>query len=575
VACLLLISLAAAYIALIRYLDNTNLSTTNGLWKAPWVHEWELGTYRPLDTGDLFYLPAYGFLCRLIPDQAVSYGVHGELVTYRKMAMLNAVFSALSSCAVFLLAFRFLESIHAALVVALAHACTGFVLLHGVNSEDVTPAYAFFVLTVLSFFAHAQTRKLRWLVLCAGFLALTTVFHWTLMIPAAAAVLISQAVLVMKRKHPAWSLAAFPLVFLVMIGLAALCANLLYPDSSFSPWQILYPSKAGPSGWLGFRWNKLIFASAGIGSYYLGAQQFSDYRAAFRSPFLLTVGISWLYLLAVLGAAVSAFFRRRTSGDLRLLAGFGGMLFGVGELEHLYSQPQDPQSQLQPMFLSVAALILILCYLRGRLKRRAYRLATASLALASLAVGFWNVKLLAASRGGDSQYVPAVKQLARLFPPDTFIRVSHAYEEWNTWWYVEENRGNWSDFRANTILLLLPFADHAGISAAAAAEMVKRRIAEAFASGQRVVACSLWVQEKADFAMMMAAVTDREKAEEYYDTLRDAFPTGQTWDTPVGRFVELLPVAPAAIHRQDRMVESRLKPRGTERIPDGLSRPDR
>ncbi len=546
VACLLFVSLATVYIGLIVYLDNTNLSTTNGLWKSPWVRAWELGTGRPIDSGGLLYLPTYGFLCGLIPDGAVSYGDHGEIVTYRKMAMLNAFFSALASSAVFLLALRFTASVSAALLVAFAHASTGFVLLHSINSEDVTPAYAFFVLAVLNFFGYVQTRKFRWLVLCAGFLALTTVFHWTLMIPAVAAVGVAQLVLVMKREHPAWSLVAFPLVFLAMIGLATVFANLLYPDISLSPWQILYPAKAGPSGWLGFGWNKLIYSSIGIGNYYLGAQQLTDYRTAFRSSFLVTMGISWLYFLVVLGASISAWFSRRTSGDLRLLAGFCGLLFGVGELEHLYSQPQDPQSQLQPMFLSIAGLILILGYLRVSLKRRGFRLATASLAVVSVGVGLWNVKLLAAYRGWDSQYVAAVKELARLFPPDKYTRVSHVYEAWNTWWYVEVDQGNWGDFHAKNIHLLSPFLDHAGISAAAAAEMVKGRVAEAFASGQRVVACSLWVQEKAEFAGMMTTVIDGARAGAYYDALRGAFRTGRTWDTPVGRFVELLPAGDSA-----------------------------
>jgi hypothetical protein len=241
VALLLALGLAVVYITLIVRIDNTNLGTTNGLWKAPAVRAWELGTGALGDSGGLFYIPTYGLLSRWIPDSFVSYGVHGELVTFRKMAFLNALFGAVASGVVFLLALRF--------VVFLAHASAGFVVLNSLNSEDVIPAYAFFMLTTTLWFEYVVRRKAYFLVASALFLTLTTLFHWTLMIPGLAALGATQLLMVLKKKHRAWLLIGFPLLFVGMIEVVEVYLHFQNPSFwHLSPLQILYPAKASPLG---------------------------------------------------------------------------------------------------------------------------------------------------------------------------------------------------------------------------------------------------------------------------------------------------------------------------------------
>src|ERR1700722_20361007 len=70
---------ASIYLGAVVVLDNTNIGTTNGLWKTPLVRGWEKGTSHKLDSGEWLYPPLYGVLCRAIPDARVSY-------TFRKMA---------------------------------------------------------------------------------------------------------------------------------------------------------------------------------------------------------------------------------------------------------------------------------------------------------------------------------------------------------------------------------------------------------------------------------------------------------------------------------------------------------
>jgi hypothetical protein len=136
---------AAAYLCLVVTIDNTNLGTTNGLWKSPAVFAWGHEYDGPLDSGGVLYAPVYGFLTSLIPDSLLQYGTPAEDLTFRKIAVLNAIFGGLASGLISFLALRFTASLFAAGVISLVHAGTAFVLLNSINSEDIIPSYAFFL----------------------------------------------------------------------------------------------------------------------------------------------------------------------------------------------------------------------------------------------------------------------------------------------------------------------------------------------------------------------------------------------------------------------------------------------
>ena len=101
---------AAAYLCLIVTIDNTNLGTTNGLWKSPAVFAWGHGFNGPLDSGGILYGPVYGLLTRLIPDSWLQYGTPAADLTFRKMAVLNALFGGIACGLVCFLALRFTGS---------------------------------------------------------------------------------------------------------------------------------------------------------------------------------------------------------------------------------------------------------------------------------------------------------------------------------------------------------------------------------------------------------------------------------------------------------------------------------
>lgn len=533
------LTLAGFYVGLVVYLDNTNLGTSNGLWKAPLVRYWETNTGRPVESAGPLYLPVYGLLAGAIPDQVVSYGVRGSFLTFRKMAILNALFGALASCAVFLLAVRLLRSQVAALTVCLGHALAAFVLLNSLNSEDVIPAYAFFVIASALLFEYVATRRWFWLPASVGFFVLAMLFHWTLLVPALAAAGMALLALALNERRQRLAPVAFFALFFLAVLLASGLPELVF-GRTIPVLELLYPGKARPNGYLGLSTEKGLLAVMGVGNYFSGGRNLTNYDAAFGDrEALWEMAVSWLYLAVAIGGCVWSWFSRLGSRNARLLALFGLVLFGVGELEHLYSQPQDPQSQIQPMFVGTIGLIVILGILERLTARKALLGVLGVLTLAFLCNGAHNLGLMSEARGQDSSSLVLVRQLGELFPPERTVLVLEGSEAWDTWRFTETFHGNSVFFGSRMIYLATPFTQRAGVSSTEAAEWARGRIDRALDAGDSVVTRALWIEQRREFAGSLIYATSRENAGAYWDILHSAYETGRSWDTRIGRFTEL------------------------------------
>ena len=534
VALLLFIVFASIYLAAIVKIDNTNIGTTNGLWKTPMVRGWEMGSARQLDSGEWLYAPLYGFLCRLIPDRWVSYGTPAPVLTFRKMAMLNGIFGGLASAFVFLLALRMLASVIASFVAALAHGCAAFVIVNSINSEDILPAYTFFVLMTILLCMYIERKRLGYLIAAGVCCAMLTLLHWTLMLPALAGAFVIGVAVLFNDRRRGWMLPIFLGAFLLSLELFVLAFG-----HAYSIRQILYPSKAGASGYLGLHWTKLLFTAIGIGNYFVGGRNISDYPAAFRDANVLAwMRISWAFAAITLAALAWAATRRDSRITLRMLAIFGLAVFGAAEIEHLYSQPQDPQSQIQPMFASILGVIVIL----GAAQRvdRAWLRRAAVFGLGALFIweGGYNTLLLMTQLGADSRFMKTAAELAQTFPAENTVLVTNGWEEWNAWIYIENFGGDGARFAERNIGLANGFVEHPGISPAAAADLMARQIQESLKHG-RVVANVIWAGSSDDFAASLTSLVNPAEARMYTSRLKSAFHTGRTWITSAGKFVEL------------------------------------
>ncbi|GEM_PF-1467589 len=538
-ASLCAIIVAAIYIGLVVTTDNTNLGTTNGLWKSPVVFAWGHGATDPVDSGGMLYADLYGHLARLIPDSLLRYGVAPPDVTFRKMAILNAMFGGLASGLVFLLAYRFTYSIAFAAAICLMHAGAGFVLLDSINSEDIIPAYAFFLGATICFFEFLHRGGVRWFAASALLLALATLLHWTVMVPGLAAVCAVYAILLPHGKRFLWQGTVWLLAFCVLAQILILIA---LPRHHIPFWYVLYPGKANAGGWLGLFGEKFWYLLVGTGNYFSGANNMANYKMAFENASILrSMVLSWTVLAIALASCIAVAIRRRATSAAQFLSVYALALFTVGEAGAVYSQPQDPQMQIEPMFVVIAGMVLLVrqgAALNGSIGRRCGMLALTGIAVAN---STWNVYLMQRGRGQDSEAIAAIAEIGRLFPKTKTVIVSHGFEGWLSWDYVLLWKGDSKGFIENSVHLARPFTITRGIKGSDAASIVCKQIDAALSEGRRVVAAALWTMPAQEMVDSLTTVTDQSDARAYVAILKKRYRSGAEWNTRLGRFVEILP----------------------------------
>lgn len=521
IAVVLALAVACFYIGLIVTNDNTNVGTSNGLWKSVDVAGWTHQTGLPLDSGELLYAATYGRLAWLIPDSLLHYGSAPPDVTFRKMAVLNALFGGAACGLVFLLALRLTRSRVAAAVIALTHASASFVMLNSINSEDIIPAYTFFLAATVCFFEFLRLGGPRWFLASALMLAVANLLHWTVMAPGLASFgAVFGWLGIRDRKWLAAGI-AWLAVFLTWVQGLVLLA---YPHRLIPIWVAVYPGKANAGGWVGLLAGKAGLAFRGMGNSFCN----------------VAMNVSWA-VLAISVVACLVTLIRPGRQDLKLAAVSALALFLVGEMGAVYSQPQDPQMQIQPMFILTEGMILLgagVVALNGSYWRQALGLVTV-VALAANAAH--NARSFLSDRGQDSMASAGVLELNRLFPKDKAAIIWHGWEPWVTWQYVLLWPHHMDSYLRQNVLLASPFVAKRGITAAEAAVLTEQSIDGHLARGIRVVASPVWTNPVDDFASSMVSVTDREWAKTYLEQLKTRYRTGTTWKTLFGTFTELVP----------------------------------
>jgi hypothetical protein len=299
---------------------------------------------------------------------------------------------------------------------------------------------------------------------------------------------------------------------------------------------ILLPGKANAAGWVGLFAEKIWYFLLGVGNYFSGANNIDSFRLALASPSVLhSMIISWLVLGIALVSCCAAVLRPSTPPIPRILAIFALVMFAVGEAGAIYSQPQDPQMQIEPMFVVIAGMLLLPW--GNRMLRNA---VVGALVLFALN-GAWNVHLMMQYRGLDSRSYGEVAELNRLFPKETTVVVCQGMEGWITWQYVFFWDGHWADWMQRNFQLARAFTTVRGNTGDAAAEMIEAEINEARSKGLRIVAGALWTVPEDEAVGSYTTVTTEANAKVFVAKLRRDFHAGQQWNTAIGPFVELLP----------------------------------
>jgi hypothetical protein len=509
-------------VGLIGWLQNVNIITGNGLYKAiqaePWISDF---AHARLDYANYLYFPLYGALAHLLDLLGILRGV-----AFKQFAYLNAFFASLAIVSVYAFVHRLTGSVVAATLAALFHFGTGFFLLLGVISEDIMPGYFLVLVSMLLAGLWFARPTYRQIVLVTAIFTLGWLVEWRLMFPTlpafGLALLLSEGDWTTRLKRVATLIVSL----LATAGIVELCWE--GHNGAIGLPDLLWTGKGVASGWAGISWDKAWMMLSGIGNYFLILGGFVDPLSAQRAmgPLLVSVALQTMLFIA----CVTLMWPRRDDPRLRNVAiVFLGTL-GAGQVMNFYAQPQDPQMQINVMpWLTVAWALLAAALLA---RRRALWPALAVVSLAPLA---WNVVSLSKWRGGDTAALNALAALEKNLSPDGTVYVYWGFEPITTWQYMLWSRS--PDWDGITTIGRAPVASpkfkwisidsgairHPARTAEEDAQTIKHDIDQALDLGYRVAISDVWTWDVKELTGQLGGLSAAGHAPAIHAMLHDNF----------------------------------------------------
>jgi hypothetical protein len=505
-------------VALTIFIDNSNAITSNGLWKLGTVLAWRDAPGRAsTEPANALYFPLMGAGVRL-----------AEMIwpggPWTHVAMINAAFFAMAGACCYQTILVLTGQRAAAAGAALCHTFLAFPLFLATSSEDIGPGYAFYTLALLGVAFTARGNRSVWWAALTG-LAFTQSWlqHWTLLLPAFLPLLVAMFWCGREQGKAFWKL---PLAFLCGAALVLVLIGAFTPVPVNT---LLWPGKGLGSGWAGWTFDKVVYTFAAIAHYQFFGLNAPSFATLIQWPYIcgLLIGLVTFGALVWFVARGKAQWRTSPPVYATLLAALG--TFVCGEIMNLYSQPQDPQMQVQPLYWMVLAIGLFLSDTKFR--RRA-ALVTSYLALLILLNG----RQLLLARGGDSQALSAVRQLEKASPPTNTLWVEHAFDQVNSWTFVLWPAGDRHICHIGTDWVAHPKWTSSQVVANALKEM-----GQAKAQGRNLVAGAIWDKSEDEFVGSFQTIVGPDQSRPLYRALHETYDGVPLTRTHWGQYYLLVP----------------------------------
>ena len=332
---------SAFFIAVVLWFDNAQGGLTgNGVFHSFQLKPWILNpATAELDRSNYLYYPIFGAGCRLLDLLGIFAGDPRRQVT-----ILNSLTGGICLGIVYALARSLTRDRTVALMAAAFHGASAFVLFLTITNEDIMPGYVI-VFGAMALASNWFARPTIARVL--GISVLFTIgwlFEWRLIIPTLPALM---AALWLCERRLAWRI-GWNVVLLAGVFLTTLSVSLITKGhpGEMGPIGLIWTGKGVASVWAGFTWAKMFYLSDGIAAYLLG-------EGLTRIPHFpgwdvwryTSIGISAIVAWVALGML----WRARDDNRSWALAAIFGGTFVAGEVLNAYSQPHDPQMQINVM----------------------------------------------------------------------------------------------------------------------------------------------------------------------------------------------------------------------------------
>jgi hypothetical protein len=524
---------------LIGWLQNVHIITANGMYKSiqaePWITD---PASARLDQSNYLYFPLYGALARALDALGILKGM-----PWKQFAYLNAFWASLAVVFIYAFVCSATGDAWAAIGAACFQLGCGYFLLLATINEDIMPGYAVVLGAMVLAGLWFDRPTIARVATVGALFTVGWLIEWRLIFPTLPALVLALAL----AEGPIGRRLQWIGTLLASIVAVAGIVQLLWEghNGAMGLHDILWTGKGVATGWAGVSSDKAWMMLSGIGNYFLIAGGWVDPRSAERAAAPLAVAV--LLQLAILIASVVALWPRRADRRLRAIAiVFLGTLV-AGQVLNFYSQPQDPQMQINVMPWLTVAWGLLLAALMPR-----SRSIAAMLAIVSLLPLAWNVGQLSRFRGGDTAALAALSGLEQHFPPASTVFVYWGFEPITTWQFALWSRSwDWdgavaiapapsTDPKFKWIALDAGAIRHPDWSAEQHAASIKRDIDQALDRGYRVVISDVWTWDRHELAGQLGALSAANRADAIYKMLHDSYDARPAFSDPgAGTYYEL------------------------------------
>jgi len=526
-------------ISLIVWLDNAEGITGNGVFKAvqakPWIAD--PGTAR-LDPSNYLYFPFLGVVCRLLDLIGVF-----PADPRRQITIINAFSAALCLCIVYLLVREITKRRLVAWIAVLFHLACAFFLNLAISNEDIMAPYALlFASMALACVWFVQPTKLR-VALVAALFTVAWMFEWRLMFPTLPGMLIALGLSPGPLAHRLGRIALF---LGTMVALAWVTVSLWgsHPNNVYSVLDLLWTGKGMDKGWAGFSLRKIGFLWVGIGEYVAGGRNISGFDAIASMWKDLLLSTTFVAIVGL--GALAILWANRQATDARILAAIFGVTFGAGEVLNLYSQPQDPQMQINVMSWLTIAWALVAAA-TASVRPLPILAAFAAFSLALLSYNIWMLKPL---RGYDTAWRQALERIEKEADPARTVFLLHGFDStvskmfyhWDGDWEYFATLGPSPTPRTKFKILALVSGpvNKTQLSPSELADDLERQIVRVMDLGYDVVASEIWGWDLAQVESSLATVASTEKSEAIYRMLHSKFKATPLFTDPrAGSFYKM------------------------------------
>ena len=532
-ACVLLV-------AVILWFDNAQGGLTgNGIFKSmemkPWIVDPGSAT---LNASNYLYYPVYGALCRVLD----WFGVYaGD--PRRQMPILNALSASFCVCVVYAMARHLTGDRGLAFIASAFHVASSFVLFLAITNEDIMPSYTvLFASMALASVWFARPTPLR-VVIVSVLFSVGWLFEWRLMFPTLPAMLAALWLCAPDWRGRIVAIAVFLTGMLATATAASLAGR--GHSGAVGPVELIWTGKAVGSAWAGFSWLKALNTIDGTVAYLLGTG-ITNYPPFFGWDLWRVLG--GLAIVSIGAVAMPMLWRRRHDKGVCAVAVVFGGTFVAGLVFNLYSQPQDPQMQINIMGWLTVGWMLVAIAAYGRWRARGL-LSAAAAPLLLLAYNIWS---LAPLRGLDGAWQRSVAHIGREAPPARSVFVINDFD-----WFMVYASLYWGQAEPGVTRLGPAPQDqpmfkwigvgsdllrHADWSVEQHTAGLQAQIDRALELGYDVLISQQWELDEAGLAATIGTLSNQSHAGALWRMLHARYRVDKAFEDPLGgRFYHLLP----------------------------------